>query len=94
MFVKDTIISAEEIQIFEFGLDEQIEEHSHFYQGGKTMDDFVKEIILREIERCNGNRVQAARNLKIAKSTLHAKLKEYGVGPKYSNEIISERNVR
>ena len=44
---------------------------------GVTLADFEKQVILDKLKRCHGNRKRAAKELGIAKSTLHEKLRKW-----------------
>jgi sigma-54 dependent transcriptional regulator, acetoin dehydrogenase operon transcriptional activator AcoR len=45
----------------------------------KSINQNNRELILTTLQRCGGNSSMAARKLKIARSTLYRKLKEYGI---------------
>ncbi len=45
---------------------------------GTTMADVERELILKTLKQCDGNRTVAARILEIGLRTLQRKLKEYG----------------
>jgi len=47
--------------------------------GASTLADVEKDHILRVLKQCDNNKTHAARMLKISRSTLREKLKEYGV---------------
>ena len=47
---------------------------------GVKVADVERELVLRTLAGCNGNRTHAARALGIATSTLYTKLKKYGIG--------------
>jgi transcriptional regulator of acetoin/glycerol metabolism len=44
-----------------------------------SLAEMERRFILETLERCEGNQVEAARQLGVARSTLWRKLKEYGV---------------
>lgn len=50
-------------------------ENKTFSQG--TLEDIEKEIIIERLKRCHGNRKKTAKDLGIAKSTLHEKLRKW-----------------
>jgi two-component system, NtrC family, response regulator len=43
-----------------------------------------KEHLVRVLNECNGNKIQAARRLRISRSTLYRKLEQYGLADKDS----------
>lgn len=45
-----------------------------------TLEEVEREVILRTLARCGGNKSEAARVLGITRKTLHARLSRYGVG--------------
>ena len=52
-------------------------------RGGRlpTLEEVEREVILRTLARCGGNKSEAARVLGITRKTLHARLNRYGEGP-------------
>jgi two-component system response regulator HydG len=48
---------------------------------GKTLKEIEREMILKTLEECSGNRTRAAEALGISRRTLQLKLKEYGINP-------------
>jgi two-component system, NtrC family, response regulator HydG len=65
-----------------------LEEDGIELKGGQPVDDGLRErveayergLILQELQRCGGNRSEAARRLKIGRVTLLDKLRKYGIG--------------
>ncbi len=49
--------------------------------GGETMADLEKEHLRRVLKQCQGNKIEAARRLKISRSTLYRKLEQYQLLP-------------
>ncbi|MEZ4704772.1 MAG: sigma 54-interacting transcriptional regulator [Bdellovibrionota bacterium] len=48
-------------------------------EGPKTLEQVEKETISLSLQMCGGNKSRSARELGIAKSTLHEKIKKYGI---------------
>jgi two-component system response regulator HydG len=48
---------------------------------GKTLKEIERQMILKTLEECKGNRTRAAEVLGIGRRTLQLKLKEYGINP-------------
>jgi len=44
-----------------------------------TLDDMEKQMIIRTLEACGGNRTRAAEQLGVSRRTLHRKINEYGL---------------
>lgn len=51
---------------------------SFVFHPTKKLDDYEKEIILKTLEFCNGNKSEAAKRLGLSRLTLHKKAEEYG----------------
>ena len=44
-----------------------------------TLEEAEKQLIIRTLKECRGNRTTAARNIGISRRTLHRKLNRYGL---------------
>jgi transcriptional regulator of acetoin/glycerol metabolism len=55
--------------------------HGKIHQGGlpKMIDEIEKEAILDTLERCAGNKLQAAESLGISRAGLYKKMKRYNL---------------
>jgi DNA-binding NtrC family response regulator len=50
------------------------------YRGsGDALNEAEKEHLIRVLKECDGNKIQAARRLRISRSTLYRKLEQYGL---------------
>jgi len=61
-------------------VDEVIRGDHIFWNPEKTMDDYERDIIVKTLEHCRGNKSEAARRLGVSRLTLHNKVKSYGSG--------------
>jgi two-component system, NtrC family, response regulator HydG len=57
------------------------EEHAAHPAGGETLAHLEKEHLRRVLKQCQGNKIEAARRLKISRSTLYRKLEQYKLLP-------------
>ncbi len=55
---------------------------------GSTLSDAEREVILRTLSSCNGNKSRTAEILGIGRKTLHRKLDEYGISGKDAEEEV------
>jgi two-component system, NtrC family, response regulator len=57
------------------------EENAVLTAGGETLAYVEKEHLRRVLKQCQGNKIEAARRLKISRSTLYRKLEQYKLLP-------------
>jgi two-component system response regulator HydG len=55
------------------------ESAGQFYRGGNSLAENEKEHLIRVLQQCHGNKIEAAKRLQISRSTLYRKLEQYSL---------------
>jgi transcriptional regulator of acetoin/glycerol metabolism len=81
---KDGSITESLIPEYIMGSVENIKEDSIFLESHskgriKTVDQVERELIMKALEKCNGNVVNASKLIEMGKSTLYRKIKKYNL---------------
>lgn len=56
-----------------------VQDTEEWVEESLSLTDMEKEVIIKALEKCNGNRSRAARELNISPRTLYRRIKEYGL---------------
>jgi DNA-binding NtrC family response regulator len=70
-------IAFEEVGIFGGSVKKTVSEDDVLYLPGKTMKDVEREVLEKSLRRNSGNREATAEELKVARSTVFARIKEF-----------------
>jgi transcriptional regulator with PAS, ATPase and Fis domain len=77
--VEHAYVLAKEESVTASDLPPYLQDSSPVKALGQGLEDVEREHLLRVLEQCGGNKIEAARKLKISRSTLYRKLDQYRI---------------